>query len=648
MTVAMRIRLAILVAVSAVAVALATAAAAPAAVVLTRCPGATAADPTRCATVTVPIDRSGAVPGTIGLRVRTEAPATGAPTGTILALAGGPGQAATPIIGRIQATLKGALRTRQLVTFDQRGTGSSSPLRCPALAKPGYANLADRLSACAAEIGPQRTQYTTAASVEDVEAVRAALGVDRLILMGTSYGTKVAVAYADAYPQHVERLILDSAVPGDGVDPLGRSTIEAIPGLLRNICRDNACPFTKDPAADLTALLARLARKPITGVGYDAAGQPHRVAIDASIVLGNILGTDVAPLVRAGLPAALHSALKGDAGPLLALGGFFTPTDDEGITDALYFATTCEDGPFPWADGTPPSGREAAVSAAVAALPDDTYAPFSKQLGSVAAGIAGTCLGWPESPIAQAPFTAPTMPTLIISGNDDLRTPPADAKVLAASIPGSTLLTVPDTGHSTAGADASGCARRAITLFAAGAPVAACTTPSLRKRAIIVAPVAPARFADVVATPGLAAGVGRTVTAVRLTLDDVVPRLAWGTLAKGAVRAGGLRGGTASSPLIGAGLTLKGFSYVPGVTLTGKVGAPGHFDFSVGGRSARHGRLTLHTATGVVSGRLGGHPVRWRIPRAEIEDQQLPPSALLGTALAGHATSVLATLRRAL
>ncbi|HEX5145660.1 MAG TPA: hypothetical protein VFV85_01450, partial [Conexibacter sp.] len=163
------------VAASLVACAAASASAAP----LSRCAGA-ASPRTLCGHVTVPLDRSGAVPGTLALNVKALAPrGGGASSGTVLALAGGPGQAAVPLLQQFASALGPVLNTRELVTFDQRGTGGSGRLRCAALTSRG--SLSSVIGRCATELGPRRTAYTTAASVADVEAVRAALGVDKLV-----------------------------------------------------------------------------------------------------------------------------------------------------------------------------------------------------------------------------------------------------------------------------------------------------------------------------------------------------------------------------------------------------------------------------------------------------------------------------------
>ena len=94
---------------------------------------------------------------------------------------------------------------------------------------------------CALEIGPARGGYTTQESVEDIEAIRQAAGYEKLVLYGTSYGTKVAEEYAERYPQHVESLVLDSVVLPDGPEPFSIPTFQAIGSVLDELCSNNAC-----------------------------------------------------------------------------------------------------------------------------------------------------------------------------------------------------------------------------------------------------------------------------------------------------------------------------------------------------------------------------------------------------------------------
>ena len=76
----------------------------------------------RCGTVTVPLDRSGRVPGTVRLSVAVEAPRKGT-SGLLLALSGGPGQPSVAFADSFRASLAPALAHRRLVLLDQRGTG---------------------------------------------------------------------------------------------------------------------------------------------------------------------------------------------------------------------------------------------------------------------------------------------------------------------------------------------------------------------------------------------------------------------------------------------------------------------------------------------------------------------------------------------
>src|SRR5215218_2537610 len=127
----------------------------------------------QCTRVRVPLDRSGGVPGTVSLYVeRIRAPGRK----VLLSLSGGPGQAATAGTFFYQITLAPALRNRDLVAFDQRGTGRSGKLRCPGLARSWPVAAVER---CGQALGPRRAFYRTVDSVEDIEAVRQAIGVPK-------------------------------------------------------------------------------------------------------------------------------------------------------------------------------------------------------------------------------------------------------------------------------------------------------------------------------------------------------------------------------------------------------------------------------------------------------------------------------------
>lgn len=563
-------------------------------------------DRTLCAQVDVPLDRGGAVPGTIGLRVKALPPAAGGAAGTpVMAIAGGPGQAATPLLDVFASALRPLLRSRELVVFDQRGTGGSGRLRCAALAS-GRGSLASVIGRCATELGARRADYTTAASVQDVEAVRAALGADKLILYAASYGTKVALAYAAAYPQHVERLVLDSVVLPEGIDPFQRSTLASVPRVLRAVCGGD-CRFTRDPGADLAALARRIAHGGLRGTALDGRGRPHHVRLSEPDLLGLLLNGDFDRFLRAGLPAAVRSALAGDPAPLLRLavhggsGGLSAGSD----SDAVYVATTCEDGQVPWAPGTALEQRRAAVDAAADAIPASAFLPFDRATVRTL-GTADLCRGWPESPIVQPAPPLPPTPTLILSGDDDLRTPRVDALALAGRLPGAQLLEVPDAGHGVLFSDPSDCAQRALLAFVGGLAAQAC-----RQGAGVVPafPLAPSRLAAVRRLGGVPGRVGRTVAAAVLTLDDATGQLLQQLVTSGQTQPfGGLRSGSAALERHGRGLRLRGYGYVPGVRVSGLIPARGsRFALTIGGRAAAHGRLVFSRRG--VTGVLDGVPV---------------------------------------
>lgn len=591
------------------------------------CPDATPKDPGRCLTVPVPLDRSGRLPGEIQLRVRSIAPTSGPAAQTILALAGGPGQAATPLTSAIARELGPALRGRQLVTFDQRGTGASGALDCGKAAMRAR-SLAQMVARCAKHIGPRRVAYTTMSSVADIEAVRNALGVDRLVLYGTSYGTKVALAYAGAYPDHVERLVLDSTLGPGGVDPLGRSTLAAFASMLRDLCRGGGCPFTADAAQVLSDAVGRVRRRPVPVDLVMPNGHVRKTRVTERIVLSNLLVSDLLPEVRAGLPAALASLAHGDGAPLLSLGGvygtaLFSQRDLErrvfgsgGMSLGLYLATTCEDAAGAWPAGTPVAQRAAALADLTRSLPPQTWGPFSPQAALKNVSVADICRGWPESPIPQPAYAAPTMPTLVLSGNQDLRTPPADAAALAATSPTVQVLNVPDTGHSVLGSDPTTCALSALTSFLDGQPITPCSQ-SARSR-LTIDPLAPLSLADLPAGDGLPANVARTWRAVQLTTSDLLHRLLWASLTRQGISVGGLRAGRAVISIkkhATGKLTLDGYSYIPGVALTTTHPARKRVAVRITGAAATHGTATLDLAHNRLTATIAGHHLHARIKR---------------------------------
>ena len=195
-----------------------------------------------CASLPVPLTRSGAVSGSISLSIRRKLAGPHPASSAVVGLAGGPGQAALPLSEFIAEAIAPALRSRDLLVFDQRGTGTSDPLGCQAVEHFTGGSVSHLFEQCALEIGPAREGFTTEESVRDIEALRVAGGYEKLVLYGTSYGTKVALEYAQQYPQHVEAMVLDSVVTVGGPEPFAIPSFRALPGSCGNCAPSGPAP----------------------------------------------------------------------------------------------------------------------------------------------------------------------------------------------------------------------------------------------------------------------------------------------------------------------------------------------------------------------------------------------------------------------
>jgi pimeloyl-ACP methyl ester carboxylesterase len=558
-----------------------------------------------CGHLTVPLDPSGVMPGAITLAIRRHLAPVGGAKSAVIALAGGPGQAAIPFAEDFAELLGPILSTRDLIVYDQRGTGLSHALSCHGFEHPrSYHSFDALIAACAGQIGAERAFYTTPDSVADIEAIRQAAGYEKLVLYGTSYGTKLALEYAQEHPEHVEALILDSVVTPAGPEPLDRPTLAAVPRILRQLCADRGCAqITSNPVADLTRLVQRMRRGPVVGRVIGDRGHARTVRISSDDLLAILLAGDFDPILRAEFIAAVRSAVGGDNAGLARLiaraesGG--EDESSEGIDVPLYYATTCEEQDFPWSRTASPSARLAQAKARLAALPTSALAPFTAA-NALALSDVSACAYWPFAtpapPVLAAPL--PNVPTLIFSGADDLRTPTSGARAVAAQIPDAHLLVVPNTGHSVLTTEPTKCAREALLAQFAAKPIKPClagpVSPLLRPT-----PLPPERLGAVAAARGYRGRTGRTLQAVTLTLTDLARQLVLALLEKSdggdilslsSLSSGGLRAGWAVDTA--GGLRFHDYTYIPGVSLTGVIKRE-RVSLRIGGSAAAHGTLHL-------------------------------------------------------
>jgi pimeloyl-ACP methyl ester carboxylesterase len=631
-----------------------------------------------CTTLKLPLSRSGAVAGTVNLKVE-RLQASAVPTGrrsagtAVMALAGGPGQAAIPLAQATAKVIAPALATRDLLLFDQRGTGSSEALTCSALeGVEALGAVGPVFERCAQQLGARRGSYTTQESVADMEAIRQAAGYEKLVLFGVSYGTKVALEYAERYPRNVEALVLDSVVPPERADPFSTSMFAAMKPVFEELCSAGACAgITTDPLGDLARLAARLREHALSGYVYDGSGHRHRSALSNVNLLSLIGAGDLNPALRALLPASVQSALRGDPDPLLRLNllseglipnlpgtplltaaamkeghGTGLASSDE-IDEALFVDTTCEEASFPWQRTASTKTRLTEALSALRGLPESDFYPFDAGTAWADSVLPG-CAQWPTLAPAPPPVgSLPSVPTLMLSGAQDLRTPTSGAEAVAARIPGSQVIVVPYTGHSVLGTDFSGCAQTAVKAFFSSETAVPCAAS---KNPFGPTPITPRKLAFVKAVGGLSGRAGSTLAVVLDTILDLERQVIGATLQANqelpsGSSFGGLKGGFAQ--ITSSALRLHHFSFVNGVQISGTFPVKnGHLrptDLYVEGSQAARGTVRVG-ASARVSGTLGGR--RFSVSLAKVRLASVGATSFDGWPLrVGFREPALARLR---
>jgi pimeloyl-ACP methyl ester carboxylesterase len=477
-------------------------------VVPTTAAAATCPYQARCASITVPLDHSGATPGTLPIGYAI-LPATGPKTGTIFFLSGGPGESAVIYTGLVRRELAPLRAGHDVVMVDQRGTGRSGATSC---------DSSRSVQACAKKLGTKRAFLTTMETAKDLDDLRRALGLETITPLGVSYGTKVANEYARRFPANTASVILDSPVGVEPIDFDALGGIAAMPRILREVCADGPCAGTvKDAGAALVAAVKRVREGDMR---VHLGSESERLTETDVLLVLRISDSD--PLLRADLPAVLASLARGDAAPfahiflrMADLGDFglmrrgLQSGEDE-YSLSRFLATACVEAQLPWSPTSAPSTRKAATKAYLAKLGPRPFAPFKPSIVN-AMGASPECLKWPSTPVPEPPPAAvPDVPVLVISGRDDIRTPLEDAQAVAAAYPHATVLAVPHIGHSVLTTDETKCAVNGAAAFLAGRPVAPCATKPL----VPAGAYFPARF-----TGSSAKAVEQTVAAVRHDLD---------------------------------------------------------------------------------------------------------------------------------
>src|SRR3954449_5976652 len=202
-------------------------------------PGCVPVPAAECGSVRVPLFRSKPAGPTIDVAyvlVHHRDPALPTARSTVAFNPGGPGDAVIGNAAMWSETFADLLDDHDLLLIDPRGTRRSHPIRCGLTSIPATRKgFVRAIGICGRRLGRPARAYTSAATADDFEAVRAHLGIPKLDLYGVSYGTYLMTVFAQRHPDAVRSIVLSSAFPL-GFDMWGRANAQAVRMAVRRVC----------------------------------------------------------------------------------------------------------------------------------------------------------------------------------------------------------------------------------------------------------------------------------------------------------------------------------------------------------------------------------------------------------------------------
>ena len=412
-----------------------------------------AADPlpaafARCGTLSVPLDPAAPNGPTIDVFVARVAALSAEPRpDPLLLIAGGPGQSTVDMYLQLRGAFEQARRDRDLILVDQRGTGRSAEgFACDApddlsLDTTGPDVLAAVIDDCVADLKHDPRFYTTSVAVRDLDAVRAALGIESWNIYGVSYGTRVAQHYLRQYPERTRSVVLDGVVPPPlalGPD-VAREAQRALEQIFGRCAADSGC-------AERFASLPQLFAEVLTRLDAGAADDTDPPAISALELRTLVRFMSYSAATVALLPVLISEAHAGNYAPLAGQARTLLRELPESLSFPMSNSVTCtEDVPF--ADTATGDLAETYLGTAIM--------DALKQI----------CARWPVGTMDSNFKTAVVSdtPVLLLSGEYDPITPPAYAeRVQAEGLTNSKHLIGRGQGHGLVGV---GCVPRLLRAF---------------------------------------------------------------------------------------------------------------------------------------------------------------------------------------
>ena len=305
--------------------------------------------PWDCATIRVPLDYSDSAGAHLSIAmIRLAAARPSARIGSLLINPGGPGGSGIALAySEAQSYPQQMLDSFDIIGFDPRGVGDSSPVLCPA----SFESASGNYDAC---IPANRTVLPflgTPNVARDMDMIRRSVGDTQLSFLGYSYGTALGAVFADMFPTRVRAMVLDGAVnpdagrsnnSGGGIDFYAEQDFDGTIADFEQLCDATAkCPAGPDTAA----LVARV-RKKIGGLPVDKFPDGGRLSKNS---LDDILtGAMYSSFDWPALAFALKDADNGDGSTLAAFSSYLVygyPADSTSETelDFANIAIRCAD-----------------------------------------------------------------------------------------------------------------------------------------------------------------------------------------------------------------------------------------------------------------------------------------------------------------
>jgi pimeloyl-ACP methyl ester carboxylesterase len=380
--------------------------------------------------------------------------ATAAP---LFLLAGGPGQAAADLYASFAGAFARINRNHDIVLVDQRGTGHSAPLPCPYPddwqdSTQSMPALRQATLDCLAKLGSRVRFYTSSVAVGDLDQVRQALGYGQIDLYGSSYGTRVAQLYMRRHPAATHAVILDGVTyPEQAIGPDTPSDGERALNLILTRCQNapDCAAAYPELRQEFDALRHRFgAEKQAITLDDPSSGAPLSIEFNRSLLNAALRFLSYNATEASLLPTLLHEAATGHSAPLAAQTIMMARQIGEQLASGMQNTVICsEDEPL---FATSSIDRERIAR---------TY-QGADQLDA----LAEICKLWPRGPVDADLHAAlrSDIPTLLLSGEVDPVTPPADAERAARGLAHHRLLVLNGEGH---GQLATGCIPRLMATF---------------------------------------------------------------------------------------------------------------------------------------------------------------------------------------